>query len=60
MNYSTLIQNRKSVRAFTDKYVSFEDMDKIKAYHNKSVRRLLPEVNTVLTIGIPFAACCRN
>ena len=31
MNYSALIQNRKSVRAFTDKYVSFDDLDKIKA-----------------------------
>jgi len=50
MNYAALIQNRKSVRAFTDRYVSFEDMDKIKAYHNKSVRRLLPEVNTVLRV----------
>ena len=48
MNYSALIQNRKSVRAFTDKYVSFDDMDKIKAYHNRSVLRLLPEVKTEL------------
>jgi nitroreductase len=50
MNYSALIQNRKSVRAFTDKYVSFEDMDKIKAYHSKSVRRLLSDVNTELRL----------
>ena len=50
MNYSALIQNRKSVRAFTDKYVSFDDMDKIKAYHRKSVRRLLPDVKTELRL----------
>jgi len=50
MNYSALIQNRKSVRAFTDKYVSFDDMDKIKAYHRKSVRRLLPDVETELRL----------
>ena len=50
MNYSTLIQNRKSVRAFTDKYVSFEDLDKIRAYYHKSVRRLLPDVETELRL----------
>ena len=50
MNYSTLIQNRKSVRAFTDRYVSFDDMDKIKAYHRNSVRRLLPELKTELRL----------
>jgi len=48
MNYSALIQNRKSVREFTDKYVSFEDMDKIKNYHRNSVRRLIPELKTEL------------
>ena len=47
MNYSALIQNRKSVRAFTDKYVSFEELDKIRAYYHKSVRRLLPDVETM-------------
>jgi len=50
MNYSALIQNRKSVRAFTDRYVSFDDMDKIKAYHRNSVRRLLPELKTELRL----------
>ena len=48
MNYSALIQNRKSVREFSEKYVSFETMDQIKVYHAASVRRLLPEVNTEL------------
>lgn len=50
MNYSALIQNRKSVRAFTDKYVSFDDLDKIKAYFGKSVLRLLPELETELRL----------
>ena len=50
MNYSALIQNRKSVREFSDKYVSFDDMDKIKAYHAKSVRRLLPDLETELRV----------
>ena len=48
MNYSALIQNRKSVRAFSEKYVSFEDVDQIKSYYHKSVRRLLPDVKTEL------------
>ena len=50
MNYRALIQNRKSVRAFTDKYVSFEAMDQIKLYHAKSVRRLLHCRETALRI----------
>ena len=50
MNYAALIQNRKSTREFSYKYVSFEDMDEIKAYYNKSVRRLLPDVKTELRL----------
>ena len=50
MNYSALIQNRKSVRAFTEKYVPFETMDQIKVYHARSARRLLPEIDTVLRV----------
>ena len=50
MNYSALIQNRKSVRAFSERYVSFEDMDKIKVYHAIRAKRLLPEVNTELRV----------
>ena len=57
MNYSALIQNRKSVREFSEKYVSFETMDKIKVYHARHVRRLLPEVNTELrTYGLDAKA----
>lgn len=48
MNYSALIQNRKSVREFTDKYVSFDDLDKIKSYFGRHVRRLLPDLKTEL------------
>ena len=50
MNYSALIQNRLSVRAFTEKYVPFETMDQIKVYHARSARRLLPEIDTVLRV----------
>ena len=50
MNYSALIQNRKSVREFSDRYVSFEDIDNIKTYYANSVRRLLPEVETELRL----------
>ncbi len=48
MKYSALIQNRKSVREFSDRYVSFEDIEKIKTYYNHHVRCLLPEVETEL------------
>ena len=50
MNYSALIQNRKSVREFSEKYVSFETMDKIKVYHAKNVQRLIPELETDLRL----------
>jgi len=50
MNYSALIQNRKSVRAFTEQYVTVETMDKIKRYYANSVRRLLPDVKTELRL----------
>ena len=50
MNYAALIQNRKSVREFSDKYVSFADMDKIKTYHRMSVRRLIPQLQTELRL----------
>ena len=48
MNYQALIQNRKSVREFTEKYVSMDDLDQIKRYHKYHVRRLFPEVETEL------------
>jgi hypothetical protein len=48
MNYSALIQNRKSVREFTDKQVFFGDLDKIRNHYNNFVRRLMPEIKTEL------------
>ena len=48
MNYSALIQNRKSVREFTDKQVSFRDLKTLKDYYRNSVRRLIPELKTEL------------
>ena len=48
MNYAALIQNRKSVREFTDKQVSGRDLKKIGTYYNKSVRRLVPGLETEL------------
>ena len=42
--------DRKSVRAFSEQYVPFEIMDKIKVYHAVHARRLLPEVNTNLRV----------
>lgn len=50
MNYSALIQNRKSVRAFSDKQVFFGDLDKIRAFYNHSAHRLLSEIRTELRI----------
>lgn len=48
MNYSALIQNRKSVREFTDKVVSSQELENIKKYYENSVRRLIPELKTSL------------
>lgn len=50
MNYRALIQNRKSVRKFSDKQVFFGDLDKIRAYYDNSVKRLLPEIRTQLHV----------
>ena len=52
MNYSVLIQNRKSVRAFTDKKVPTAALEAIKVYYETAVKRLLPELSTqLLTFG---------
>ena len=48
MNYSALIQNRKSVREFTDKQISFSDLEILKNYYENQVRRLIPELKTQL------------
>ena len=48
MKYSALIQNRKSVREFTEVPVSFEQLSELKKYYVTSVRSLLPEIGTEL------------
>ena len=48
MNYSALIQNRKSTREFTDQEIGYMDLNTIRNYYQKSVRRLIPEIQTEL------------
>ncbi len=48
MNYSALIQNRKSFREFTDEQVPFSALAAVEEYYRNSVRRLLPELKTHL------------
>lgn len=48
MNYSALIQHRKSVREFTDKKVSAAVLAEIESYYQKSCQRLIPELETKL------------
>ena len=50
MNYSALIQNRKSFREFTDKEVPFSILETLKNYYYNSVRRLIPELKTSLLV----------
>ncbi len=50
MNYSALIQNRKSVREFTDQKVSADVLAEITAYHQKSCQRLIPDLKTELRV----------
>ena len=48
MNYKALIQNRKSVREFTDKEVAYGQLEELNRYYVNSVRRLVPEIETQL------------
>lgn len=50
MNYNALIHNRKSVREFTDKPVSQNEIEKIRSFYEKSIHRLFPEIATELRI----------
>ena len=50
MNYSALIQNRKSVREFTDKKVTTAALAEIESYYQKSCQRLIPEPETKLCV----------
>lgn len=48
MNYRALIENRKSVRAFTDQKVSAAALREIAEYYHKYAKRLVPEIKTEL------------
>lgn len=48
MNYSALIQNRKTVHEFTDKNVSLSALRTLRGYYRNSVKRLIPEITTRL------------
>ena len=50
MNYSAMIQNRKSVREFTDIQITPAQLETIKNYYLSSVRRLIPELYTEMYI----------
>ena len=47
MNYTALIQNRKSVREFTDRKVDFALLERIRTFE-QNAKRLLPEIKTRL------------
>ena len=48
MNYSALIQNRKSFREFTDKQVPFAALESVKDFYHNAAHRLLPQLKTQL------------
>ena len=48
MNYSALIQSRKSFREYADKKVSNTQLKAIRTYYRNNVRRLIPEIKTHL------------
>ena len=50
MNYSALIENRKSVRKFTDKQIPSPLLAQISEYYLTSVKRLVPDLETELRI----------
>lgn len=48
MNYAALIENRKSVRAFTDKRVPNSQLVELETYYYQNVKRLIPDIKTEL------------
>ncbi len=50
MNYSVLIENRKSVREFSDKKVPLSVAQDILNYYAVSAKRLLPNIETQLLV----------
>lgn len=50
MNYSALIENRKSVREFTDKKVSASVLEQIRTFCRSECKHLIPSLKTELRI----------
>ena len=50
MNYSVLIQNRKSAREFSDRPVEPQDLEILRNYYIRNVRRLVPQIRTQLCL----------
>ena len=50
MNYTALIQNRKSVRSFTEKEVPASLKAELKTYFHHNVQRLIPSLKTDLVL----------
>lgn len=50
MNYRALIENRKSVRSFTDKKVPLYTMAELRSFFQNSAKRLVPGIKTELRI----------
>ncbi len=50
MNYSLLIEERKSSRAFQDKPVAQDVIDAVRKYYETDCRKLVPEIGTELLI----------
>lgn len=48
MDYSAMIQNRKSVREFQDTKVPESTLDKIKQYYDSDCQKLIPSIHTEL------------
>ena len=48
MNYSALIQNRKTCYEYSEKKVSLSSLKAIRTYYRNVVRRLIPEIKTQL------------
>ena len=51
MNYSAMIQNRKSVHAFREKEVPSEAIGQLRSYYEKACPRLVPEIATELIVS---------
>ncbi len=50
MNYSALIENRRSVREFTDQKVCPCKLTAIREFYHQDCKRLVPEVKTALLV----------